>query len=134
MRPLIDLQSVSVNMPGNNEGTAQKKEGILLSPLRMSGWILGLIFGRSCGLACVELTLGRFRLDIEDLDGSDLFGTGPLGDGMATARGLRTTEPPGVCSAGVSRGSNDGVTLAEIAGLAVPMCTAVSMRLTLGRG
>jgi hypothetical protein len=94
--------------------------------------MLGLIFGRNWGLACVEATLGRFRLDIDDLDGSDLFGTGPLGDGMATVRGLIATDA-GVRSA-ADRGSKDGVPCAEKTGLAVLVRRLVSMRLTLGRG
>lgn len=80
----------------------------------------------------MELTLGRFRLDIEDLDGSDLFGTGPLGDGMATVRGLIAMDA-GVLSA-ADRGSKDGVPCAEITGLTVLVRRLVSMRLTLGRG
>jgi hypothetical protein len=93
--------------------------------------MLGLIFGRNSGLACVELTLGRFRLDIDCRDGSDLLGTGPLGEGIAIVRGLGAM---GVRSAaGVDRGSINGVPLAEMIGLAV-LRILVSMRFILGRG
>jgi hypothetical protein len=95
--------------------------------------MLGLIFGRNSGLACVELTLGRFRLDIEARDGSDLLGTGPLGEGIARVRGLGATDMGVRSAAGVDRGSIDGVTLAEMIGLAV-LRTLVSMRFIVGRG
>jgi hypothetical protein len=88
--------------------------------------MLGLIFGRSCGLACVEDTLGRFRLEIEDRDGSDLFGIGPLGDGIAAVLGLMGTDP----LAGPDLASSKGVKFAEMAGLARRL---VSMRLIFGR-
>lgn len=95
--------------------------------------MLGLILGRSWGLACVELTLGRFRLEIDDLDGSDRLGKGPLGDGIAIVRGLIATDP-GVRSVAADRGSKDGVKLAEIAGLGALVRILVSMRFTFGRG
>lgn len=95
--------------------------------------MLGLIFGRNWGLACVELTLGRFRLDTEALDCSGFFGSRALGEGMATVRGLGATDPQGVRSEGAGRGSKDGVTFAESAGLTVSVRTLVSMRLSLGR-
>jgi hypothetical protein len=81
----------------------------------------------------VELTLGRLRLEIDDRDGSDRFGTGPLGDGMAIVRGLKAIDP--VRSVAADRGSNMGVNLAEIAGLDALVLDAlmrilVSMRLT----
>lgn len=92
--------------------------------------MLGLIFGRNCGLACVELILGRFLLVTEERVGSDLFGIGPLGEGMATVRGLIAADSLGVRSTGADRGSKDGVTT----GLEVLVRTVVSMRLIVGRG
>lgn len=75
----------------------------------------------------MELTLGRFRLEIDDRDGSDRFGTGPLGDGMAIVRGLKATDP--VLSVAADLGSKEGVKLAEIAGLGALVRILVSMRL-----
>ena len=98
----------------------------LLSLPRIRGWMLGLIFGRNSGLACVELTLGRFRLDIDERDGSDLLGTGPLGEGIAMVRGLGATDIGVRSTAGVDRGSINGVPCAEMTGLTVSR-TLVSM-------
>lgn len=80
----------------------------------------------------MELTLGRFRLDIEVLDGSDRFGANPMGDDMATVHGLIAIDA-GVLSA-ADRGPKDGVPCAEMTGLAVLVRRLVSMRLTLWRG
>jgi hypothetical protein len=89
--------------------------------------MLGLILGRSCGLACVELRLPRFRLDAA-LD-SDLRGTGPLGDGIAAVRGLGAMEALWGWSYAAGEGANNGVPLVEIDGVRM----AVSMRLGFGR-
>jgi hypothetical protein len=80
--------------------------------------MLGLILGRSCGLACVELRLGRFRDEaLED----SFRGTGPLGDGIAVVHGLGAREADEGSKAGVPFVDSDGVRI------------EVSIRLTLGR-
>ena len=93
----------------------------------MSGWMLGLILGRNCGLACVELKLPRFRLDAA-LD-SDFRGIGPLGDGIAVVDGLGAMEALWGWSYVAEEVANKGVPLVEIDGVR----TAVSMRLGFGR-
>jgi hypothetical protein len=57
---------------------------------------------------------------------SDFFAIGPLGEGMAIVRGLGAMEP-GFRSI---FGSNDGVILADVTGVAEPDFMAVSMRAT----
>lgn len=90
---------------------------------RTSGLILGLILGRNGGLIC-ELRLCRLR-DMPPPRDSGFFATGPLGDGMATVRGLGATEDvPGARSTiDPERGSIDGVTLADVAGLPTALWT-----------
>ena len=89
--------------------------------------MLGLILGRNCGLACVELKLPRLRLDAA-LD-SDLLGTGPLGDAIAPERGLGAREIFEWWSYAAGEGANSGVPPVEIDGVRM----AVSIRLGLGR-
>lgn len=78
--------------------------------------MLGLILGRKLGLACVELRLGRFRLEGPSLGVSDFLPTGPLGEGMAMERGLGATELTLRSIFGVGFISRPGVMLADVAG------------------
>lgn len=82
--------------------------------------------GRICGLGCAELRLGRFLLDGPSLGVPDFLAIGPLGDGMATDRGLGAT--------GADLGSNAGVALVDAAGVGTPEWIVVSIRAIFGRG
>lgn len=98
--------------------------------------MLGLIFGRNCGLGCAELKLGRLRLFAGPRLGvSDFLATGPLGDGMASDRGLGAIDGGWLrLTIGADLGSRAGVALVDAAGVGTPAGTAVSIRAILGRG
>lgn len=82
--------------------------------------MLGLILGRNCGLGCAELKLGRFRLlEGPSLGVSDFLAIGPLGDGIASDRGLGATELEGLAT-GADLGSSAGVALVDAAGVGTP--------------
>lgn len=92
--------------------------------------MLGLILGLKLGLACVELRLCRFLPIGPSLGVSDFFAIGPLGEGMAIVRGLGAMEVRFRSITGADLGSNDGVILAVVTGVAEPDFMAVSMRPT----
>lgn len=95
--------------------------------------MLGLIFGRRLGLAWVELKLCRFLAMGPSLGVSDFLAMGPLGEGMATVRGLGAIELEFRSTMEADLGSTDGVRLSEVRGVADPLEIVVSMREIWGR-
>lgn len=102
-----------------------------LPSLRVAGFMLGLILGRSRGLACAEFMLWRF-LAIPALV-SGFLEIGTPGD-TASKPGLGAIEL-GSRSSVPELGSTDGVPLVDMAGVEASVCVLifVFMRGGLGR-
>ena len=100
---------------------------------RTNGCMLGLIFGRRFGLGWDELRLCRFLPNGPSLGVSDFLPTGPLGEGIATVRGLGATELDVRSPKGVGLGSRAGATTDDVTGDRASVRTfrrEVSMRAT----